>query len=234
MRSRGLTAAASLFCLLLVAPGAAMAQDMSRTITVSGEGEASAAPTQANLSAGVSSLAATADAALAQNARNMTAVFATLKRLGVPERSIQTSNFSIQPQYADNPRGNGPGKITGYLVSNQVDVTLDDTKKLGPALDALVQAGANQINSVSFAIKDQSALQETARKAAIADARRRAETYATAAGVSVGTVLSIQEGGASGPVPMFRVMAARAPAGTPIAAGELNVSASVTVTYQLK
>ncbi len=224
---------AALMGLMLLSPPAAQAAE-PHIITVSGEGQASAVPNQAELSAGVAALGATADTALAQNARSMTAVFAALTRLGVPERSIQTSNFSVQPQYATNPGGNGPDRITGYLVSNQVNVTLDDTRKLGPALDALVQAGANQINAVSFAIKDQSALQETARKAAIADARKRAQTYAEAAGVSLGGVISIQEGGSSAPVPMFRVMAARAAPGTPVAAGELSVQASVTVTYELK
>ncbi len=121
----------------------------------------------------------------------------------MPTRAIQTSNFSVQPQYAQNA-GNGPERITGYQVSNQVDVTLDDTKKLGPALDALVGAGANQINSVGFDIADPAALQTAAREAAAADALKRAQTYAHAAGVTVGPVLSIpgkRHGDAASDVP---------------------------------
>ncbi|MEJ0027250.1 MAG: SIMPL domain-containing protein [Rhizomicrobium sp.] len=230
----GLAVGAALGLLALAAPAAAA--DISRTITVSGQGEARGVPDQAELSAGVATVAVTADAALAANARKMTGVFDALKHLGVPERAIQTSNFSVQPQYAQNA-GAAPERITGYQVSNQVDVTLDDTKKLGPALDALVGAGANQINSVGYDIRDPGTLQTTAREAAIADALKRAQTYAKAAGATVGAVLSIQENGTESPRPMFRVralagLAAAAP--TPTAAGELSVTANVTVVFELK
>lgn len=227
----GLTLAVALSLLAVDASAA----DAVRTISVGGQGEARGVPNQVQLSAGVATVAATADAALAENARKMTAVFAALKHLGVPERATQTSNFSVQPQYAQNTRGDGADRISGYQVSNQVDVTLDDTKKLGPALDALVAAGANQINSVSFGIRDPTTLQTEARQAAIADARKRAETYANAAGVMVGQVISIDEQNAEAPRPVFRAMAglAEAPA-TPTAAGELSVGAAVTVVFELK
>lgn len=221
-------------CLLAIA-GPANAADAMRLITVGGQGEARGVPDRAQLSAGLATLAATADAALADNARKMTAVFAVLKRLGVPERAIQTSNFSVQPQYAQDTRGAGAPKVTGYLVSNQVDVTLDDTAKLGPALDALVGAGANQINSVSFDISDTALLESKAREAAMADARKRAQTYASAAGATVGQVISIDEQGAQAPRPMFRAMAGLDKASaTPTAAGEISVTADVTVVYELK
>jgi uncharacterized protein YggE len=214
---------------------AAQAADPARTITVQGQGEAHGTPDQAQLSAGVATVAPTADAALAQNARKMTGVFDALKRMGVPERAIQTSNFSVQPQYADKPRG-GVQAIAGYQVSNEVDVTLDDTRKLGPALDALVAVGANQINSVGFAIKDPHALLNTAREAAVADALARAQTYAHAAGVGVGSVVSIEENGGGEIAPMRGRMAIAAglAAPTPVAAGEMDVTANVTVTFELK
>ncbi|MEI9995638.1 MAG: SIMPL domain-containing protein [Rhizomicrobium sp.] len=230
-------AAMSLSAIVVVAvSGAAGAADISaaRTIAVSGMGAASGAPTEARMSAGVATTAPTASAALAQNARKMTAVFDALGRLGVPPRAVQTSNFSVEPQYG--PAG-GAQRITGYQVSNQVDVTLDDADKLGPALDALVGAGANQINSVSYGIKDPSALQATAREAAVADAVKRAQTYAHAAGVTLGSIVSIQEGAAEMPAPMYRVMAFRAGASappTPTAAGELSVTATVSVVFELK
>ncbi|MBV9420992.1 MAG: SIMPL domain-containing protein, partial [Alphaproteobacteria bacterium] len=167
----------SLFTAVLIAltPVAAVADPAPHTITVSGQGEARGAPNQAMLSAGVVSVAPTAAAALAENARKMTGVFAALKKLGVPERSIQTSNFSVQPQYPPyNQNATGLQRIVGYQVSNQVDVVLDDTAKLGPALDALVGAGANQINSVSFGIKGADVLQAKARADAVVDARTRA------------------------------------------------------------
>jgi uncharacterized protein YggE len=218
--------------MTVLAPLAARAD--VRTITVGGQGTVSGAPDRAMLSAGVTTLAPTAAQALAANARKMTGVFDALKKLGVPERSIQTSNFSVQPQYANASTG-APERITGYLVSNQVNVTLDDVKQLGAALDALVASGANQINSVSFAIKNADALENKAREAAIADARNRAETYAKAAGAGIGAVQSINETGNSAPMPMFSAKAMFvADAATPTAAGELSVTANVSVTFELK
>jgi hypothetical protein len=211
---------------------AAAQADPAHTITVQGQGEAHGAPDEAQLSAGVSTVAPTADAALAQNARKMTAVFDALKRMGVPERAIQTSNFSVQPQYADNAHG-GRQSIAGYEVSNQVDVMLDDTKTLGPALDTLVGAGANQINSVGFAIKEPAALKTAARAAAVADALARAQTYAQAAHASVGAVVSIEENGGAEVMPMARARFADLKMPTPVAAGEMDVTANVTVTFEL-
>jgi uncharacterized protein YggE len=217
-------------------PLAAHADPAARTITVSGDGEIMGVPDQALLSAGVATIAPTADAALAANARKMTAVFDALKSMGVPERAIQTSNFSVQPQYTTNARGE-PQRISGYQVSNQIDVTLDDNKKLGPVLDALIGVGANQINSIGFGIKNPEQLRTKAREAAIADARARAETYAKAAGVTVASVLSINENGGGMPMPTnrIRVMAGFvAPAETPTAAGEMSVTANVTMVFELK
>jgi uncharacterized protein len=220
--------AAALACTV---PVAALADP--HTITVTGQGQQSAVPDQANLSAGVATIARTADAALAANAQKMNAVFAALRNIGVPERAMQTSNFSVSPQYSNSD--NSGQHITGYQVSNQVDVTLDDTKKLGPAIDALVGSGANQINSVSFGLRDNGPLMTKAREAAMADARQRAETLARAGGVSVGTVLSISEGSSEMPRPvMYRMAAMAAPASTPTAAGEQSVSVTVSVTYELK
>jgi uncharacterized protein YggE len=230
-------AAALLGALAAFAPlAAAKADPAVRTITVSGEGTVSGAPDRAQLSAGVSTAAPTAAQALAANARKMTGVFNALKKLGVPEKAIQTSNFSVQPQYAQ-VTGDAPPRITGYLVSNQIDVTLEDVKQLGPALDALVGAGANQINSVGFALKNAEALQTKARIAAITDARNRAETYARAAGANVGAVITINETGNAAPVPMFRMRAMAgiaADAATPTAAGELDETANVSVTFELR
>jgi hypothetical protein len=239
MRSHARLAAVAGFCLIIAAAPLASAQaaDPTRTITVNGTGEAKAVPDQAQLSAGVTTTATTAAAALAENARKMNGVFATLKRLGVPDKWIQTSNFSVTPQYPPyNQNATGPQRIVGYQVSNEVDVTLDDVKKLGPALDALVGSGANQINSVGFSIRDPAALLATARAAAIADALKRAQTYTHAAGVGLGSVVSIQEGTIEPPRPMYRMQAvAMAPADvTPTAAGEQSVTANVTMVFELR
>jgi hypothetical protein len=215
------------------APLAAHA-DSAHTITVSGNGEARGVPDQAELSAGVTTVATTAAAALADNARTMTTVFDTLKRLGIAERAIQTSNFSVSPQYPPyNANDRGAQKIIGYQITNQVNVTLDDTRKLGPALDALVNAGANQINSVSYSIRDGNALEVKAQEQAVANARARAEVYAKAAGVALGSVVTISEVSVEAPRPMYRAMAVQQAPATPTAAGEQSVTANVTVVLEI-
>jgi len=208
-----------------------------RLLTVSGEGDARAAPDQAQLSAGVVTQGKTAAEALAANSRAMSAVFAALKRLGIPEKSIQTSNFSVEPQYtpynASNPQ---PARIVGYQVSNTVTVGVDDLDKVGPTLDALIASGANQAGGVSFSIRDAKPLLAQARQAAVKDAIERAETYAKAAGITLGAIVSIQEGGSQAPRPMMRMEAmAAAPAPPPpIAGGEQSVSASVTISWEIR
>ena len=207
---------------LLATPVAAQAAGdgpPQRLITITGSGEVSAAPDQAELSAGVVSQARTAAAALADNSRKMNAVFAAIRKLGVPDKAIQTSNFSVSPQYPPY-NSKEERRITGYQVSNTVTVKLDDLKKLGPALDALVSAGANQINNVGFSIRDPKPLLAKAREAAVKDATEEARTYASAAGVSLGPIQSISESGGTGPRPMIRAMAMEAAAPPPIAAGE--------------
>lgn len=227
-------AAAAILALLVCSPTALADPG---TLSVSGQGEARGAPDQAQLSAGVTTVAPTAAAALGQNSAKMNAVFAALKRLGVLDKDIATSNFQVSPQYPPyNANETGLQRIVGYQVSNQVNVTLDDTKKLGPTLDVLVGAGANQINSVGFTIKDSAALLKKARETAIADAILRAQTYAKAAGVTLGPILTIQEGSVESPRPLYDVVvtAARAAPPTPTAPGEQSITANVSITFQLK
>ena len=236
-RLRPLAGVAILGAIVSFAPLAtARAADLARTITVSGSGVATTTPDQVQLSAGVTTTAATAAAALAENSGKMNAVFDTLKRIGIPDKAIQTSNFSASPQYSPyNQNASGLQRIVSYQVSNQIDITLGDPKRLGPVLDALVTAGANQINSVSFSIKDVEALETTARESAIADAHSRAQTYAKAAGVALGGVVAIQEGSVEPPQPIYRAMATTVAAPPPpTAAGEQSVTANVTVVFELK
>jgi len=231
--NRFLATAATTAVLLVLAPSA-YAENL-RTITVSGHGEIAGAPDSATLSAGVTTEARTAADALAQNASRMNAVFAALKKLGVADKKIQTSNFNVSPQYADQT-GNAPPRIAGYQVTNQVDVTVDDVKKVGPALDALVASGANQINSVNFGISNPKPLLGDARTQAVGDATDRAQTYAKAAGVSLGNILSISDSdvSVSPPVPMYRAMAMAKVDSTPIAQGEETVSANVTIVWEIR
>jgi uncharacterized protein YggE len=208
----------------------------ARTISVTGEGEISGKPDMARLSAGVVTQAPTAAAALSANTTAMNRVFATLKMSGIPDNKIQTSNFSVQPQYPPfRPDAPEQRNIIGYQVSNQVSVTLDDLTKLGPALDALVRSGANQLGEVSFSIANPKPLAERARTAAVADAMTKAKTLAAAAGVNLGPLLSLQEGTAFRPAPVFaQARAALAVSPPPIAAGEQAVSVTVTMTYGIQ
>jgi len=216
-----------------LAAGPALAQPAApRTLTMTGSATAKAAPDMADISAGVTSDAPTAAAALAANSAAMTRLFAALDRAGVGRRNIQTSNFNVSPVYS-NP---GPGvqpRLTGYRVSNDLHVILEDIARVGATLDALVTAGANQMNGLSFSIREPAPLLAKARADAVADAKLRAQQYAAAAGVTLGPIQSISESGGEPPRPMYR-MAAMAAAPTPIAAGEESVNASVSIVWEIR
>jgi uncharacterized protein YggE len=208
--------------------------DNPRTLSVTGEGEMRGVPNQAQISAGVVTNAKTAGEALAANSKAMGAVFATLKKFGIPDKSMQTSGFSVSPQYPPDRDGSDGAKIVGYQVSNDVFVTVDDLHKLGPALDALVASGANNIGGISFTIRDPKPLMAQARAAAVQDAIARAQTYAKAAGQQLGAILSIQESSSDYPRPMAMAGMMRAAASVPVAAGEQSITANVSVTWALR
>ena len=226
--------AAALALAFCIIPRLAAAQAMvpPRVITISGHGEVRAVPDTAMLSAGVSTDGPTAAAALSANNLRMQAVMAAIKKLGVPDKDIRTANFSVSPQYA-NISGQAP-HITGYRASNQVEVRLEDIGKLGTVLDALVAAGANQMNGVSFLIRNDAELLTQARVAAVAEARAKAETFANAAGVGLGSILSIGEQGGGVIVPEFSIQAEKAVRSVPVALGEQSVGADVTIVWEIK
>ena len=210
-------------------------------LTVSADGKSTRAPDLATFSAGVTSQADSASAALAANARDMGAVVAALKRTGVAPRDIQTSNLNLEPVYAPQRRlpdgsvEDGGQKIIGYRVTNTVTVRQRDLAQYGRVIDTLVSAGANQVNGPNFMLDQPDAATDEARTQAIAKARQRAELYARAAGLRVVRIVSISEGGGyTPPQPMYRRMAlAEAAPASPVEAGELDVGASVTVQFEL-
>jgi len=206
-----------------------------RTITVTGDGEVGSKPNQARLSAGVVTQAETAAAALNANSTAMNRVFAALRMAGIPENRMQTSNFSVQPQYAPfRPENPEPMRIIGYQVSNNVTVTVDDLTKLGSTLDALVRSGANQLGGIQFMIADPKPLAERARTLAVADAAAKARTLAMAAGVTLGPLMSIQESTMNRPIPVFAMARAVAAEAVPVAEGEERVSVNVTMVYTIQ
>jgi hypothetical protein len=186
----------------------------------------------AEITTGVVTQAPTAAQALTANSQAMEQLLQSLGALGVAARDIQTTNVSVSPQRRQGRDGR-PGDIVGYEVVNQVHVKVRDLPNLGRVLDQQVAQGANSIQGIRFGLRDPAPLLDEARKRAMADARQRADLYAAAAGLKVGRVLSVQEAGTVSPrpEPMGRVMMSAA---VPVAAGEQEIQASVTVTYALE
>jgi hypothetical protein len=234
-------ASPALAILILVAPAAAFAAssltDDRDTISVSGQGTASARPDMAVLTAGVVTQGATAREALDGNSKATADVVTLFKAEGIEAKDIQTSNFSLQPVYVYPQNGEQtPPKLTGYTVSNSVTVRVRDLGKLGVVMDKAVTAGANAVNGVAFTVSKQSELLDEARKQAVADARRKAELYAAAAGVKLGSVTHIDERtAAESPMPqaMFRRDAAAA-APVPVEAGESELRVEVSMTFAIE
>jgi len=212
----------------------------SPSISIQGHGEVVAAPDTAAVTAGVTTQGATAREALDANTKAMTGLIATLKAAGVESRDIQTSDFSVNPQYVypdKDANGVTPApRITGYSVQNGVNVKIRKLADLGKILDQIVSAGSNTINGVSFSVEDPAKLLDEARKAAFADAAGKAKTYADAAGVGLGTIISISEGSnVSPPRPvMFNAMAKADAAPVPVEAGQLTFDVDASVVWALK
>ena len=208
---------------------------MPRTISLSGHGEVRLAPDIAIVNLGVASQAAVAKDALAANTTAMQAVFAALKAAGIADKDVRTSNFMVQPRYNFNNEGKAPTLI-GYEVSNSVTVTVRKLDTLGSVLDAVVQSGSNQINGIQFDVSQPEAALDEARKLAVADARRKAEIYAAAGSVNLGSILSISEGSfAPPPQPVMRTtMKMDAAPPVPIAQGEQTLAVDVNIAWEIK
>lgn len=219
---------------LPIAPPVMAEEARGPMINVTGTGTVEAAPDIASLTIGVTTQGETAVAALAANSAAMEAVMARLTAAGVEARDMQTSNLSVNPNWTgyDSSMGSSGPTISGYVAANLLTVTIRDLAGLGPVLDAAVQDGANTLNGLSFGFADPGPLLDEARKEAVADARARAELLATAAGVKLGRILSISEGAPEGgPMPMYKAELAAAP--VPVAAGAMDVAASVTIFYEI-
>jgi uncharacterized protein YggE len=220
----------------------ALAANEPALISVTGTGEVSAAPDTAFINSGVTTQGATAREALDANTKAMNDLLATLKEAGIEARDVQTSGFSVSPNYVytDAKDANGyslPPKINGYQVYNTVNVRIRDLTTLGAVLDKQVNVGANTINGITFSVADPSKLYDEARKAAFADAKEKAGLYADAAGEALGLLKSVSESqGYDQPQPyMMKAMdMAAASAPVPVATGELSFSVNVQVTWSVE
>lgn len=205
----------------------------ARTITVGGTGRVAVRPDLADLRLGVTVTEPSIEAARAGSATALTAVIERLKALAIAERDLQTSIVAVSPAY-DYSSNTNPPRLTGYTITNLVAVVVRDIDRVGDAIDAALAVGATTVDRIGFRVEDQSGAETQARKAAMADAKGRAETLASAAGVSITGVAAIVESGAAVPYPSpyaeVATMAAR-DASTPIEAGMNEVATTVTVTY---
>jgi uncharacterized protein YggE len=200
-------------------------------ISVTGEATVSVAPDQAQIDGGVTSVAKTAREASDANNAAMGKVLLALKAAGIAEKDIQTSRLSLQPQSA--PSRTDPPIIAGYRASNRVTVRVRDVSHVAGTIDTLVGAGANDIGGINFMVANASKLLDEAREQAVIDARRKAEIYAKAAGVTLGAPLSVSEEGSPGPV--FRAkMATGMVAAAPVAQGEETLRVTVSVSWAIK
>lgn len=248
LRAAALGAAFAAALMASAAAGPALAQSMPHpnpdpamhawmtapTFSLSAYGETRVTPDMATISTGVQTEAPTAEAAMAENRARMTQVISALRRQGIEERHIQTSNLNLTAVY-DYAERQSP-RLRGYQASNQVTVRVEDLARLGQAVDAVVSAGANQIHGISFGLRDPSAAEDAARRAAVRALQAKAELYAQATGLRLVGLRSLSEGGgyaAPPPMPMYRMEAAMASdASTPVQPGEMTVRIDIQGVYE--
>ncbi len=217
--------------LTLPLSAAAFAEAVPGTITVTGSATINVVPDLATISLGVTTNGDTAAAAMTANSAALSAVIDRLKAAGIGERDMQTSNLSLNPNWVSNASGTA-NEIKGYVASNMLSVQVKAMDTTGAVLDAAIADGANTLNSLTFSLQNQRPTEDAARRAAVTDALARAKLLSEAAGAKLGTILSISEDSAvqQGPQPMYKMVDAAA---VPVAAGEVGVTASVTIVFQI-
>jgi uncharacterized protein YggE len=201
-------------------------------VTVQGDGKVTVLPNKAHITLGVTTDGKTASEALEANSKAMKALFKKLAELGIADRDVQTVALNLTPKYK-HPKDQEP-ELIGYVASHQIGVTVRKVDETGTVLDALVQDGANQVQGISFGVEENEKLMDEARVKAVADARRKADLYAAAAGVSVGKVVTISEVNVGWPqARVWSPMEFKADTSTPIAKGEQQLSVTVTVVFSI-
>jgi uncharacterized protein len=227
----------------LTAPVAAQSPEApeysaAQTITVVGQGSVRVTPDIAQINIGVETLAESVSEAVAENAAKMEALLAALEAEGVAEKDIQTTNFSVYfERYPESPRvleeGAAAEAKPQYRVSNMVNVTVRDLDTVGEVLDAVLEAGANNIWGVNFSLDDPQEARAEARTKAMADARVRAEALAELSEVDLGPVMAISEvvGGSTFPTVVAVAERAAVAGAGPISPGEVEISYQVQVAY---
>jgi hypothetical protein len=204
--------------------GSASTDETAGGITVLGTGSANVTPDRASFAFGTISQATTANAALAASSHSVARVIAALKKAGVAQGDIRTSEVSLSPRTNDNGDA-----IVSYTASNTVTATIRKLGDAGDIVDAAVGAGANQVSGPNLLASDQDAAYRNALKAAVAEARTKAETLANASGTTLGKITAIVEGGGAMPVPL----AGARDTAVPIEPGTQKIEATVSVKFAL-
>ena len=202
-------------------------------VVVVGEGSVTVAPDYVRIRSGVSTYAKTVKEASDTNSKLMTNIIAALAEAGIAKKDIQTSEFSIEPVYASPSPPGGP-KLSGYRVSNQVNVTIHQVSQVGEILDRLVRTGATDAENIAFLISDREKALDQARVATVANAKHKADLYARASGVNLGRVAWITEGSDFEPIaPMGVARPKMASSPVPIERGENTITARVTIAFDI-
>ena len=240
MRMRSAVVAAPLGLLLLLLAGASAAalaqQPPVSSIRVTGDAKVTAKPDRVQIDIGVTTRAPQSQDAATQNARQVEAVLAAVRKAAGPAAVLKTISYSLNPNYQFHPNGGEP-KIDGYTANNVVQVTLDELAKIGSVIDAATQAGANHVQGIQFTLRDQAAVRAQALREAVTRARAEADVLAEALGLKVVRVLNVEES-SPGIVPV-RVLAGApramvtAAASTPVETGTLDVTANVTLSVEV-
>lgn len=204
-------------------------EDAREGITVTGVGHVDAVPDEAEFSLGITTKGQTARAALTANSSRMQRLIAALKAAGVNERDIKTQDVSVGPNY-----DGGAEKTDGYSATNSVSVRIRELDRAGVVLEAASQAGANQVYGPALTREDREGLEQKALERAVANARKRAQTLAEAAGVDVGRVTAIAESAQPGVFYEGRAAVDTASAEVPIEKGTEEIQATVTVTFAIE
>lgn len=219
--------------LILSLAGATMAEDAPRQISVTGEGQVETAPDMALITLGVTHEAPEARAAMRATSEAVAQVLRDLAAQGIASRDLQTRQLSLTPVWSNRGSSTGAApRITGFEASNTVLVRVRDLAALGGILDKVIESGANDFNGLQFSVQEPDPLMDEARRRAVADAMARARLLAEAAGVRLGPVLTISDHGGGRPMPMAE-MAMRDGGGVPVAAGEVTLSASVSMVFAI-
>lgn len=223
----------AILCGLLLAQPVLAEEE--RYITTSGVGTVEAAPDMATINLGVTQQAKEAGAAMSATSDAVREVLALLEQAGIEPRDVQTDSISLQPLWLrSNNNSDIPPRITGFVARNSLGIRVRDLDQLGSVLDQVVQNGANTFNGLQFSIAEPDELVAAARAVAVKDAMAKAAQLAEAAGVTLGSIQKITEQSGSIRPQMMEMASTRAMSDVPVAAGELSLSAQVTIVFAIE